>query len=504
MFKKLFCCLVLFCFSSQVLSASIEDDINALKNETRRLQQKINSLQLKHRVIKRKRVVRRKKATKPKNYVVKNLSVHTLKNNPEVLSYNPAALMAGDYVLTYIAGMPVVTSPYLGARPAFDGSDLIVNISSINQDVRLMMQRAAVSRAFNKLGYPEPKMPLIALSGKVEPVASNNISFLRNRTWDLDLGSAELDVAAALNPWIEGYLSFAYDATPPPVGGQRLVNSVLRLNKSFVNIGNLNRGPFYATLGQLYVPFGRYSSSMISAPMTLVMSRTRARTAILGFKQVGDSAFYGAVYGFRSDTTLDGSGAGGLNIGYDFEGRHLRGEVGASLISSVNDAGGMQLTGGSGGLFTGFGFSAANELVKKIPAYDIHANINIDAVALIGEWVSVTGPFRTQDLSYNLQGARPQAGNVEAAYTFKVKSKPASVGVGYGWSHQALALGLPKQRIDAVFNISIWRDTVESIEYRHDIDYGVGTQAAGIGSTVATRGTGKSADAVSAQIGIYF
>ena len=49
--------------------------------------------------------------------------------------------MADGRVVTFIAGTPVVTSPYLGARPAYDGSDYIVNISSINRDVRLMEQR---------------------------------------------------------------------------------------------------------------------------------------------------------------------------------------------------------------------------------------------------------------------------------------------------------------------------------------------------------------------------
>src|SRR5207253_2879745 len=74
-------------------------------------------------------------------YHSSNITVHTPEEHPESIGFHPTALVAEDRVLTYIAGTPVVTSPYLGARPAFDGSDYLVNISSINRDVRLMQQR---------------------------------------------------------------------------------------------------------------------------------------------------------------------------------------------------------------------------------------------------------------------------------------------------------------------------------------------------------------------------
>ncbi len=134
----------------------------------------------------------------------------------------------------------------------------------------------------------------------------------------------------------------------------------------------------------------------------------------------------------------------------------------------------------------------------------MHANINIDAFAFIVEWVGATKNFRSQDLSFNNNGAKPSALNAEVAYTFKVGHKPASVGAGYGQSRQALALGMPKKRYDAVFNISLWRDTVQSIEYRHDVDYAVGSQGNGRGGTTAINGSGRRSDTVSAQFGLYF
>ena len=86
--------------------------------------------------------------------------------------------------------------------------------------------------------------------------------------------------------------------------------------------------------------------------------------------------------------------------------------------------------------------------------------------------------------------------------------KPSSIGLGYQWSKETLALNLPQQRWNGVFNISIWKDTVESLEYRHDIDFGryqYGNGAAPAGMVNAnTIGTGGAADTLLAQIGVYF
>ena len=106
-------------------------------------------------------------------YQKSNVIVHTsVDADPESLDFYPTALVANDHILTYIAGTPVVSSPYLGNRPAFDGSDYIVNISSINRDVRLMQQRRSLSRAYVKLGYKAPDRPILALSGAVVPMGT--------------------------------------------------------------------------------------------------------------------------------------------------------------------------------------------------------------------------------------------------------------------------------------------------------------------------------------------
>ncbi|WP_298623090.1 FlxA-like family protein [uncultured Legionella sp.] len=449
------------------------------------------------------------RAADDKRYHSSHITVHAPEAHPESIAFYPTALVADNRVVTYIAGTPVVSSPYLGDRPAFDGSDYIVNISSINRDIRLMQQRRRLYRAYQAIGYPVPQMPIIALSGKSEPVGVINDPFRGNTNGDLTLGSSELDIAAALNQNVEAYLAIAYDESPPDVG-PRINNSAFNLNMGFVNIGNLDKTPLYFTAGQLYVPFGRYSSSMISAPLTLNVSRTKTRPFILGYKSQEDVGPFAAVYAYRSDTTYGRSGVGGVNLGYIFDFLDDSGEIGVSYISSVADAAGMQSTGSTvNTTFGGFGsITNGNEAVRKTPAVDVHGNIGYGRYNFTAEWVGATEAFRAQDLSFNGRGAKPQAAQLEAGMTFRAFNRPASIGVGYQWSKDALALNLPKQRVLGVFNISIWKDTVESLEYRHDIDYGANQFANGAAPpglvNQPTLGTGRSADTVSAQIGVYF
>ncbi len=240
------------------------------------------------------------------------------------------------------------------------------------------------------------------------------------------------------------------------------------------------------------------------------MARTKTRPVILGYKSQGDTGPFAAVYAFKSDTILGNSAAGGLNLGYNFKLRQATGEIGGSVISSLNDAGGMQNTGSF--IYTTFGGFASptngSELVHKVPAVDVHANISYERYSLTAEWVSSMGRFRAEDLSFNGQGAQPQAAQIEGGMTFMAFDKPSSIGVGYQWSKDTLALNMPPQRINGVFNISIWKDTVESLEYRHDINYGVNQYANGAAPlgimNANTLGTGGSSDTVLAQIGVYF
>jgi hypothetical protein len=410
----------------------------------------------------------------------------------------------------HFGGSPVITSPYLGIRSEFDASDLIVNLPTINEDLRLLQQRKKLEEALLKRGADLPKHPLLDLSGKVEGQFTSIKPFVGKRTEDINLSGAELNAFAQVGRWAGAFMTVDYDDSPPSVGGPRSSNSRLFVNKAFLTIGNLRLSRFYGTVGQFYVPFGRYASNMISAPLTLQLARTKARAALLGFHQSGDHGFYGSLYAFKSDSGTSGKqGQGGAYLGYSFLGNPASGDFAVTAISTMADSTGMQSTSGIG--FTGFGANNSTEKVRRrVPGFDVHGRLSMGDFTLLAEYVTALRCFNSMDLKYNHHGAKPKALNVEGSYHFHLGGKPAGFALGYAQTWQSFAFNLPRRRYSAVFSTNLWRDTIESIEYHHDENYSRGTTAAGLAgypgelTYVPTKGLGCNADAVVAQIGVYF
>jgi len=201
--------------------------------------------------------------------------------------YTPIAVQhpatkAKNNLLTgiYLGGTPVFTSPYIGIHSAYDGSDLVVNASSVNLDVRLLKQQQAMYDALEKAGLPGPDHPIVELSGEVAGQGIVRTTSPGNTTADIDLTTATFDIFAKINPWVSGFMSIDYDNSQ--LGPYRVGNSNLSLDKGFITIGNLNRSHLYGSLGQLYVPFGQYSTFMLSASLPQLLARVKARAVVLG------------------------------------------------------------------------------------------------------------------------------------------------------------------------------------------------------------------------------
>jgi len=497
--------LVLSLMSSMLLSPyaiaanndqQVDELITKINTRTQALEQQVKDLQRQLRVLKQK------KARSATEQTVVKTSVQTSPDSND----NKNSIME-----RYWGGTPVVTSPYLGVQSAFDGSDLIVNMSSINQDLRLLEQWQMLDNQMQAAGKSFPNSPMVELSGKIEGQAVYTRPYVNKSTSDIDLSGLELDTSVAVSPWASGFMAINYDNSPLSTPATRTSNSRLFINKAFLTLGNLNRSPFYLTAGQMQVPFGQYSSFMVSSPLTVSVGRTKARALLLGYHPKGNEGLYGTIFTFKGDSSTE-SNAGkinqwGANAAYDFVGQGFKFTLGSSYINNMADAVGMQ-DNGLGRGFRGFAASANTEVLKKrVPGADVQGKLTVGPVVFLGEYLTAIRSFDAADLTYNQNAAKPSAMNFEAGYIFTLADKPSSFALGYGRTDQALALALPKQRYSAVFNYSYWKNTIASLEYRHEIAYGVGDTATGKNTAVdytSIPTLGKSADALIAQIGIYF
>ena len=413
----------------------------------------------------------------------------------------------------------VSTGPYIGVPLLYSGGNLIINSPSINEDVTLLNMRKAIRTRLSLLGRPhEDDHSHLLLSGIIEAQASYADPGNGPTTTDITLSTMELD-GYLLGPseWLSGLFAFAYDERSGTSEGSlnnnaHVLNSRLFLSKAFITIGNFTESPVYGTIGQFYVPFGTYSSNMISSSLTQILGRTKARAITLGFQQRGDNALYGSGFIFKSDTYTGSTNRvnnGGLNIGYRFSRTGFSGDFGASVIANLADSRGMQDNGNPSPYWGGFGSNGnGNEqIAHRVPAANVRALFSIGpSINLLGEYIGAINSFSANDLTFNSHGAKPQAINAEAAYTFSMLSRPTSIALGYGHSWNALALGLAVQRFSAVLNTSWWKDTLQSLEFRHDQNYAGSDYAAGTSTnpTIPILGSGKPDNMVTAQFDMYF
>lgn len=407
----------------------------------------------------------------------------------------------------------VSTGPYIGVPIVYSGSNLVINSPSVNTDLQLLDIRRSIHEQLVSMGgelYKEPYHSHLLLSGVVEAQAGYTNFGGKPSTSSIDVTNVSFD-AFFIGPsdWLLGFIEFSYDNGPTSTSQYVVSNSRVYVNKAFITIGDLSKSPFYGTAGQIYVPFGTYSSLMISDPLTKIIGRTKARALELGFQQSGDNAFYGSTYIFRGDShvgSVSRINNGGLNLGYKYKGNPFRANVGAGVIANIADSGGMQ---------NGNGFSQYERISHRVPAYDLRGIFGLgDHIDVITEFVTASTNFSANDMSFDGRGAKPWAFDVEAGYSFYIlDSRPSTLGLGYTQSHEALSLGIPQSRYSLVFNTSLWRNTLQAIELRHDKNYSSGSTANGPVGAATTPGectaaactsTGRSDNGVTISFDYYF
>ncbi len=409
---------------------------------------------------------------------------------------------------------PVLALPQLSLREKYDTAPIY------NQDLAMMKMRQKYESQLRQKGIQPLPYPRIELGGSIIVLGTvkepPDVPPRNGRTQsDINLSGANLNITSEIMPVLLGAMRISYNPNSAEKFDEttittRVANSTIFLNTAFLTLGELNRFPFYLSGGQMFLPFGEYSSSSLFAPLSARLGRFRERPILLGFQQPGtQNGFNASIFAFEGDAfTNQKNGVinnGGANIGYVLENPYFKFSTGASYIFNIADSGGMQNTGAStivsdageyvdndyldfeGGIdsdvpliaFRGFG---ANELlVHRVPAYDARAKISIERLHLTfyGEFVQTTSPFAIENLSFNDEGAQPSAWNAEGSINFLIFDKKSSITVIYGQSEQSLALNLPQSTIGVSFNIRPQKYVSLTLGYQYDKAYPVGDTATG-------------------------
>ncbi|MCX7121475.1 MAG: LbtU family siderophore porin [Gammaproteobacteria bacterium] len=477
-------------------NADLTAQVNQLSAQTKKLQREVASL-------------RHKKAA-PKKVKTAKLQTPVKQLHAEgETKESPAIVSLWNHYVT------ITTVPYLSRHLAFSGSDLLYNVSSINEDLILLKQKKDLVTAMELAGYPL-RRPLVQVSGSVAGQFYSSGAFTQNSTGGsptsgFNLSTAELDFNAIASRWASGFMALAFNGSPVSTGN-RNPNSSIYLQRGFLTIGDLNVFPLYFTIGEMYAPFGAYTSSMVTTPITQSMMEIRTPTAILGYSA---GNFFASVFGYGGSQT-SGEDAVVKQAGVDAGFKSIFREtdsysVGTGWVSNIADSQGMQGTGYSttANQFSGFGAtSSSNNLVYPVGAADLNGSLVLGRITFLAEAMSAVTHFSSQDLQFNGGGAMPAAAHGEIDYALPYFAKKYGVAAGASYDHawQALALNFEENKYAVFLNANIWRETAESLEVNYESDYGVGTTGTGRGaaSGALIRGTGLGNISVLADVNVYF
>ncbi len=494
-------------------TSNVDKEVELLSQQTAALQQQLQQLQAQIADLKAEKASPAAASTASDTTITNTASNDSAKPAPD----KTAIPYGGKGDLASLGGTAVITAPFIHSSRQFSGSDLITNYSTIKKNVALLQQRKNFADEMESLGLALPNYPLVELSGDIEGQAFHEDHFDGHDSSDLNLSNSELDVQALVSPWVTGFMSMVYNSGTSD-GGRRIDNSNIYLDNGFITVGNFDKSHFYSSLGQMYVPFGSFATYEITDPFNKIMFRTKGRPLVVGYNSTQSTGLDASAYIFKGDVhtssedNIDDPSENssllnqfGGDLTYHFNVGSTSVGVGGSVINNVSDSNGMQFTGFDDDRFEGFGASSEDEVVKhNVPGADLRFDISAaSGLEWIAEYATATESFSPEDLTFNGHGARPSSLHAEGDYHFVMLRKPTTFTLAYDQSAQALALNIPQYGYTAAMSLSWFKNTLESLELHHYVNYSSDDTASGNGGVVFTP-PGRNQNEIIAQIDAYF
>ena len=308
----------------------------------------------------------------------------------------------------------------------------------------------------------------LTFSGAIEVEANYSSDYNNDSSSDLTLATVEFGLDMQAHDWVKGHVLFLYEED----SGDDVV-----VDEAFVTIGNANATPMYLSAGRMYIPFGNFTTFMISDPLTLEMAEAQETAVQIGYE---DHGIHASVYAFNGDTTEGDSSSTieqyGAHAGYEVSNDDVQLQCDVSYVSSLFD---------SDNLTDEFGAAATDG--DYVAGLGLHTMVGFSGLTIIGEYVAAL-----EDLDVAGDKIDPYTFNVETAYSANLLQHETTFAIAFQGSKD-LAGFLPEERYLASVGFNLYEDTALMLEYAYDEDY-----------STSDGGTGDNAESVTAQLAYEF
>ncbi len=368
--------------------------------------------------------------------------------------------------------MPVVTAPYIGdigSGQNLAPSGLLITLPNYTIDLGLLKQKQKLDNAFAETGE-KPPHGLLQISGRVETQAWAARNTNSKTSSDINVTDVELDFNSQVGDWVTAFIGLKYDGGSSLNGFQhvsRINHSRVFVDKAFITIGNLNKTPFYGTIGQKYVSFGQYANPFVTRPFTRDLFRTKARQISVSYQHPGDAGAYASLFTFRGDSRASQNiNQLGGTLGYEIKKDKWGVNVGADYITHIGD---------SDYILGAFNRAGNQNLVNRVPGVALHGKFDVGPYTLLAEYITATTRFNSANASINGVGAKPSALHVAAVYKYTgLWGRSSDIAIGYNQARDTQPFSVAQRRWNLTHNIVILKNTILGLEYRRDWHYSTG------------------------------
>ncbi len=282
----------------------------------------------------------------------------------------------------------------------------------------------------------------ILFSGLLEVEAQQISPDEGDRSSDLYLATMELGVAAQVNDWTSAEIVLLYEDDGTHSGDITVDSGVIRIADP--------QASWYLVTGQYALPFGNFSTHLVSDPLTLEAAETYDVALEAGY-EISGATF--AVYVFKGDQQ-DEISNGGVRFGYGFERDDLAVSTHIGWINDLSESDSVVDEGSTA--------------LNKAPAWSLFAQLDWGAFTIIGEYLAATEALAVYNTS-----DKPSFYNLETAYHFEALDRPMTLALGWQGSEEArnYAGGMDEKRALAALSLGLAESLVLALEVARCEDY---------------------------------
>lgn len=311
----------------------------------------------------------------------------------------------------------------------------------------------------------------IDISGVVEVEAAyvRNDGYAGKSSSDIVLATAQLAFEADIAEGVDVHVSLLHEED----------DTDLEVDEAHISY---EKDMWFATAGQIYVPFGNFASNLVSDPLTLELGETRESTVEFG---INTGPVVASVYVFNGDIDdnggVDRNKAEMYGLSFAFAGGDdtFSYELGADYISSIADTDTLQDT-----------IATVDDYVAGV---SLDASVLVGAINVNVEYTMARDEFELAELAFDGDGAEPSAFNLEVGFLVEVMGYETQLAASYQGTEESLALELPEKRMAVAASTLVADNTSLSVEVSRDSDY-----------SSSDGGTGRNSHAATIQLAVSF